>query len=223
MKIEHSVMAFLKELSNNNTREWFTENKSYYQEQKMKMDLFFNHLYEELRKIDQVDKMQTFRIYRDVRFSKDKTPYKTNFGVAFHRKKPELRGGYYLQIKPNENFVGGGFWAPEPKDLLRIRQEIQLDDKPIKKVLNNKVFKDYFGQLTGDQVKTTPRGFSKDLPGIDLIKKKQYLVSKAFDESSLYLEDFSSNVLETFKAMRPFFDYMSEVLGTNINGESLFN
>ena len=101
-----------------------------------------------------------FRIYRDVRFSKNKAPYKTHFGGAFHRTKPRLRGGYYLHIAPNnESFIATGFWEPNKEDLFRIRKEFEMDDTEMRKILNNKAFKNIWGELVGDEVKVSTKGF----------------------------------------------------------------
>ena len=163
-----------------------------------------------------------FRIYRDVRFSKDKSPYKTNFGVALGRTKPMLRGGYYLHIEPDGSFVGGGFWEPNAEDLNRIRKEFEMDDSEIRAIISDENFVKTFGKLEGEELKTAPKGFDKEHPAIDLIRKKQYLVSRKFTDKEVTDKNFKTEVVNTFLAMRPFFDYMSEVLGTNLNGESIY-
>jgi uncharacterized protein (TIGR02453 family) len=163
-----------------------------------------------------------YRIYRDVRFSKDQTPYKNNFGVGYSRSKPMLRGGYYIQLEPGNSFVGGGFWGPEAKDLLRIRKEFELNTTEIEKITSDKTFIKQFGELKGDAVKTAPRGFDKSHPAIELIRKKQYVVMRTFTDKEVLSDSFQKEALQTLLAMRPFFDYMSEVLTTDLNGEPLF-
>ena len=128
--IPREVFTFFKRLSKNNNRDWFNENKPEFKELEKEVKQFYNQLYERLNVHDEVDKLKIFRIYRDVRFSKDKTPYKTHFGGSFHRKKPELRGGYYLHIQPNnESFIATGFWAPSKEDLFRIRKQNKRGNK----------------------------------------------------------------------------------------------
>ena len=184
--------------------------------------LFYNSVFEDLNKHDVVDKVKVFRIYRDVRFSKDKTPYKTHFGGSFHRKKPELRGGYYVHIQPNdESFLATGFWEPNKDDLFRIRKEFEMDDQEIRAIINDKSFKSIWGDFVGDEVKTAPKGFSKEHPAIDLIKKKQFIFVRKFKDKDVISHNFIEDINTSFKAIRPYFDYMSDVLTTNLNGESL--
>jgi len=214
------TIEFLKKIKQNNNREWFLENKSEYdiiiKDNKEK----FSYFYEKLVEKDFVEKMHVFRIYRDVRFSKNKTPYKTNFGFAFERSKPLFRGHYYIHIEPGNSFVGGGFFDPTPEELLRIRKELELDTTEIYKITSDKTFVKYFGKLEGENgVKTAPKGFDKNHPAIDLIRKKQYVVMRKFSDNEICSADFTKEVITTFGALRPFFDYMSEILTTDLNGE----
>lgn len=220
--IENSVFQFLKKLQENNNREWFSLHKSNFQKEEIKIKQFFNEVYIDLQKIDSLESMQIFRIYRDVRFSKDKSPYKNHFSVGFTRTKPHLRGGMYLHIEPNNSFVGGGFWAPKASDLFRIRKEFEMDDLEIRTILKDKNFISYFGSIQGDELITAPKGFDKNHQAIDLIKKKQYLISRKFKDSEVLSPNFKEEILYTFKAMKPFFDYMSEILGTDLNGEPIY-
>lgn len=220
--ISKAELDFLSELEKNNNRDWFTENKKRFENHQKVIKSFFQEINEEFGKQDSIEKMQIHRIYRDIRFSKDKTPYKINFSVSFDRTKPHLRGGYYLHIQPGGSFVGGGFWEPNAEDLNRIRKEFEMDDEEIRAIIADENFKKYFGELKGEELKTAPKGFDKTHPAIDLIRKKQYLISRSFTDKEVTSENFKTEVLATFKAMRPFFDYMSDVLGTNLNGESLY-
>jgi uncharacterized protein (TIGR02453 family) len=162
-----------------------------------------------------------FRIYRDVRFSKNKTPYKTHFGMALHRQKPTLRGGYYIHIEPNNSFLGVGFWGPNPPDLFRIRKELEFDSIELRKIINEKKFKQIWGPIVGEEVKTSPKGFNLDHPNIDLIRKKQYVFIKKVTDEEVISFEFLSLIENHFKAIRPFFDYMSCLLTTDLNGESI--
>lgn len=217
------AFEFLRELSQNNNREWFQAHKAEYEAIVKENKKFFEAIYAELQETDSIQKMHIFRIYRDVRFKKDKTPYKQNFGVSFSRTKPLLRGGYYLHLEPDNSFVGGGFWNPSPEDLLRIRKEFELDVEPINKIVNDEVFKQYFGELKGeDGVKTAPKGFDKNHPAIHLIRKKQFVLMRPFTDEEVFAPNFKEEVIKTFLAERPFFDYMSDVLTTNLNGELIY-
>ncbi|MEW5675386.1 DUF2461 domain-containing protein [Flavobacterium enshiense] len=220
--ISKATLDFLNQLKNNNNREWFSDNKKEFQKLEKDFKVFAQEIVTDLGKTDSIDKIQMFRIYRDVRFSKDKSPYKTNFGVALGRTKPLLRGGYYLHIEPGGSFVGGGFWEPNAEDLNRIRKEFEMDATEIRAIISDENFIRTFGKLEGDELKTAPKGFDKEHLDIDLIRKKQYLISRRFTDKEVMDKNFKTEVVNTFLAMRPFFDYMSEVLGTNLNGESIY-
>lgn len=220
--IPRSVFPFLKKLEKNNNREWFNENKPEFKVFEEDVKIFYNRIMENLNRHDDIDKLKIFRIYRDVRFSKNKLPYKTHFGGSFHRTKPKLRGGYYLHIKPNnESFIAVGFWDPVASDLLRIRKEFEMDDEEIRAIITNKKFKTIWGDIVGDEVKTAPKGFSKDHKAIDLIKKKQYIFTRKFTDKHVLDKNFIEEVDKSFKTVRPYFDYMSDVLTTDLNGVSL--
>ncbi|WP_223548434.1 DUF2461 domain-containing protein [Aestuariivivens sp. NBU2969] len=220
--VPKSALDFFKKLEKNNNRDWFNENKKEFKVIEAEVKQVYNTVLDSLNNHDDIDKLKMFRIYRDVRFSKNKLPYKTHFGGAFHRSKPKLRGGYYLHIQPNnESFIATGFWEPEPVDLLRIRKEFEMDDEEIRQIINEKSFKAIWGSFVGDEVKTAPKGFSKDHKAIDLIKKKQYIFVKKFTDMDVLDVNFLNEVDQAFKAIRPYFDYMSEVLTTDLNGVSL--
>lgn len=219
MVIESSTIKFLRDLDKNNEREWFSANKARYEQALKNVNSFKDAVIQSLSKKDVIENGRVFRIYRDVRFSKDKAPYKNNFGIHFTRATKERRGGYYLHIEPGKSFAGGGFWAPEPEDLKRIRDEIAFDDKPIRKIINQKTFIKYFGTLNGDELKTAPSGYDRDHPAIDLIRKKQFIVGRNFTDKEVTDPGFIKEVTLSFEAMRPFFDYMSEVLSTDLNGQ----
>ncbi|MBF04036.1 MAG: TIGR02453 family protein [Flavobacterium sp.] len=222
-QINQESLSFLLDLKENNNREWFAENKKRYDKQSKFMKQFFTEVGEDLGKIDHIEHMQIFRIYRDVRFSKNKLPYKVNFSAAYRRTKPLLRGGYYLHIENDKSFVGGGFWEPNVEDLLRIRKELELDASEFRAITSEATFKTYFGSLEGEELKTAPRDFDKNHPNIDLIRKKQFLVTRSFTNEEVLASNFKEEVIATFQAMRPFFNYMSDVLTTNLNGESLYS
>ncbi len=217
------TIQFLEALKANNNREWFNENKSKFQEAEKEFKDLVYEIQEGLSQIDNIDTESTkvFRIYRDVRFSNDKTPYHIHRSVSFKRATAKLRGGYYLKIKIGESAIAGGFFGPLPADMLHIRKQIQQDPSELRKILNTKQIKDYFGGLSGEKVKSAPRGFSKEDPAIDLLKYKQLLLTKSFSDEELLSTDFSQKVVNGFAQMRPFFDYMSTILTSNLDGEAL--
>ena len=221
MTINPAVFTFFNKLEKNNNRDWFEDHKPEFKALEKEIKGFSSTLESALNSIDRIEKTKMFRIYRDVRFSKNKTPYKTHFGISLHREKPALRGGYYVHLKSGETFIGGGFWDPSKEDLLRIRQELEIDATDFRTLMEEPTFKAAWGNLVGDEVKTAPKGFSKEHSNIDLIKKKQYLFIKKFSDTEVLADDFYDRVVRDFKAIRPFFDYMSDVLTTDSNGVSL--
>jgi len=221
--IPKSTFTFFKKLEKNNNRDWFNEHKSEFKDIEKDVKLFYNSLMEKLRAHDDIEGMKMFRIYRDVRFSKNKAPYKTHFGGSFKRATARLRGGYYLHIQPGESFIATGFWEPSKEDLFRIRKEFETDDEEMRAILANKKFKSVWGGFVGDELKTAPKGFDKEHPAIDLIRKKQFIFTKQFSDKEILEDDFVSKVDIAFKVVRPYFDYMSDVLTTDLNGVSLLD
>ena len=219
--IPNNTISFLKELKLNNNRDWFNENKDQFKAIQADVKIFAKELKDSLSLSDDIEKLKIFRIYRDLRFSKDKTPFKKNIGMAFHRAKPELRGGYYLEISADQSFIAVGFWNPNKYDLLRIRKEIEIDGQEFKSIINQKKIKDIWGDIKGEEVKTSPKGFNGEHEHIDMIKKKQFIFIKKLKEEDILDKNFQKELLKCFISIRPFFDYMSEVLTTNLNGESV--
>ncbi len=215
-----NVLDYIKKLQQNNNREWFVDNKKSFEEVKESANQLFNAVYNELNLSDSLEPLKIYRIYRDVRFSADKTPYKTHFSMYMGRLKPDYRGGYYLHIEPGNSFLGVGFFDPNKEDLLRIRKEIELDNE-LEDILNSKEIKNTFGNLVGDEVKTAPKGFDKNHERIALLKKKQFLLIHKFTDNEVLKPDFFKEAAKVFKKSRPFVDYMTDVLLTNLNGEEM--
>ena len=221
-RISEDLFQFLLKLEKNNNRDWFNEHKEEFKRIEKQTKLFFNALLQGLMVHDDIEKLKVFRIYRDVRFSKNKLPYKIHFSGSFKRKKPEFRGGYYVHLAPNNrSFIATGFWEPNKADLLRIRKEFEMNDTEIREIISHKKFKEIWGDLKGEELKTAPRGFDKDHPAIHLIRKKQYIFSKGFTDEQVLAANFLDEVNASFKIIRPYFDYMSDVLTTNLNGERI--
>ena len=220
--LSKDIFIFLKALKIHNNREWFKKHITTFRTAESNVKLFYSQLYDQLNNVDSIDNFKVFRIYRDVRFSKDKTPYKTHFSGSFHRTKPELRGGYYLHLAPNnESFIATGFWNPNKEDLFRLRKEFEIDSQDLRAIIAEPRFKAVWGNLEGDELRSAPQGFNKQDQNIDLIRKKQFIFSKKYTDKEVLSEQFTQDVIDSFKAIRPYFDYISSVLTTNLNGESI--
>jgi uncharacterized protein (TIGR02453 family) len=220
--IPKSSLDFLSLLKKHNDRDWFNTNKDQFLKEQHYIEIFADALLEELNTHDVIEtpsgKKSLHRIYKDTRFSKDKTPYKTNWSGSFRRATKYRRGGYYFHIELGNSFIAGGFWGPSPEDLKRIRDDFAFDETLMRSILKSKTFKSTFGVLHGEQLKTTPKGFDADSSAIDLLRYKQFLVIRKFTDKEVLSTDFLKEANQTFKNMRPFFNYMSEVLTTDING-----
>jgi len=220
--ISKSGFNFLQTLKKNNHREWFNAHKTTFQKEQEGIEQFAEALLRELNKHDIIEtpsgKKSLHRIYRDIRFSNDKTPYKTNWSGYFKRATKYRRGGYYFHLEPGNNYIAGGFWAPNPQDLKRVRDDIAFDAGPLRKILKSKPFTSTFGVLKGEQVKTAPKGFDTAHEAIDLLRYKQFLLIRKFTDKEVLNDQFFKEANQTYKNMRPFFDYMSDVLTTDTNG-----
>ena len=219
--LHSDVFPFLKTLKENNNRDWFKANKDQHDAARKHVLQFSDLLFQRLQHENQLDKQKVFRIYRDVRFSKNKTPYKTHFGISFHRSKPKFRGGYYLHIEPGASFLATGFWQPNKDDLFRIRKEIEFDHGQFAKMATLPALVKQWNPLQGEQLKTAPKGFEKDHPGIEYLRFKQFLFMQNIDDDSLFDSKFGPWIVEQFKAIKPFHNYMGDVLTSNLNGESI--
>jgi uncharacterized protein (TIGR02453 family) len=220
--IHPSTLKFLSQLSKNNNRDWFNAHKQAYLNAHQNMCAFVDALIVEMNKHDDIEnvsgKRSLYRIYNDVRFSKDKSPYKPRMAFSLSRATKLRRGGYYFNLKPGSSFLACGFFAPNPADLNRMRVDIDYNYGRWRKLLKSKGIQSNF-ELTGDKVLTAPRGFDINHPAIDLIRHKQFILRHNFTDAEVTSTGFLKEVSKTYKAIRPFFDYMSEVLTTNANGE----
>lgn len=220
--IQPSNFTFLQKLKRNNNREWFNRHKDEYQQELLHVEAFAGALLDLLNSHDQIEtpsgKKSLYRIYRDTRFSADKTPYKTRWAGHFTRATKYRRGGYHFNIQPGNSYISGGFWGPETEDLKRIREEIAFDPAPLQKILKNRSFTTLFGSLQGEQLKTAPKGFDNAHEAIDLLRHKQFLLIRRFEDEEVLGPGFLKEANRTYKGMRTFFDYMSDVLTTDSNG-----
>jgi uncharacterized protein (TIGR02453 family) len=223
--IQSSTLDYLKRLSKNNNRDWFNLHKNQYLTAQENMIEFVDSLLSQMNKHDQIEtesgKRSLYRIYNDVRFSNDKSPYNPRFAGYLKRSKPLLRGGYYFWIKPGASKIACGFGFPNAEDLKRVRIDIIHNYKDWNILLNKKSLLTTFGKMQGEKVKTTPKGFEKGHPAIDLLRYKQYWFECNFTDKEVLAKDFVTNVNKKFKSIRPFFDYMSEILTTDVNGEAI--
>ena len=221
--IHPSTLKFLQQLAKNNNRDLFNAHKQAYLDAQQNVSSFADQLIIEMNKHDELDntsgKKSLYRIYNDVRFSKDKSPYKPRFAFSLSRSTKLKRGGYYFNLKPGASFLACGFFGPNAQDLYRLRQDIDLNYDRWNKLLKSKSIAQTFGALTGAGVATAPRGFDKNHPGIQLLRHKQFILRHHFTDAEVTGTGFLKLVNKTCKAVRPFFDYTSEVLTTDLNGE----
>jgi uncharacterized protein (TIGR02453 family) len=217
--------GFLKTLEANNNRDWFAANKDAYLTAQNNIAACVDHLILLMNDHDHLEnksgKKSLYRIYNDVRFSKDKTPYGARFAFSLRRATPYKRGGYYTHLKPGSSYLACGFFAPNPADLKRIRTDIVYNHQDWRKILDSKLFKKNFDVLLGNLVPTVPRGFDKEHIAIDLIRHKQFILKHTFTDEEVLNPNFLFNANEIFKSVRPFFDYLSMVLTTDANGEMI--
>lgn len=210
------TLSFLNQLKNNNNRDWFEKNKNQYLEAKTEFETFVDQLLAGIRKFDKAispdlkGKDCVFRIYKDVRFSKDKSPYKTNMGASMNPGgRKSLVAGYYFHLESGGSFLAGGVYMPEPATLQAIRQEIDYNPEPLNKILKSAAFRRYFKGLDeDDKLKTMPKGFEKEHPQADLLKNKHFVVSHYFSDKELLDKKLIQETLAGFKAMLPLLLYL---------------
>ena len=212
--IDSSTLQFLKTLLKNNNRDWFTENKNLYIEAQKDVLLFVENLIEEMSKFDEeilkIDaKKSLFRIYRDVRFSKDKSPYKTNFGAGLGMGKGTRITGYYLHIEPGKSFLAGGVYQPEPSVLKEIRKEISMSGNEFLKILEQKDFRNNFrGLSVENKLQRVPAGFEKDDPMAEYLKLKNFIVVHPISDASLLKENAAKDFAKIFESIKPLNDFL---------------
>jgi len=213
------ILSFLEELEKNNTREWFHANKGWYEEAKTEMEAFVNALIPAIAKFDPGIKLVTakdcmFRIFRDVRFSKDKSPYKINFGAWITRNGRKSCGpGYYIHFQPQESFLSAGVYMPDPNTLKKIRQEIYFNIREVKSILENKELKRYVKSLDEmDKLKLPPKDFPTDFPDIELLKNKHFTISSVITVKKIMEPSFPDYVLKVFQAMSPFNAFLGRAI-----------
>lgn len=215
--INESTLLFLQDLKENNHREWFAENRNRYEESRSNFIEFCDELLSDL-KVLQPSLLNTsikdciFRINRDIRFSKDKSPYKNHFSAAFG---PNGRNSgkidFYFQMESDRAFVGGGIWQPSPQNLAKFRQEIDYNPEVLKSIIHDKTFLEYFGEPHGEKLKTAPRNYPSDHPDIELLKFKEIFYTKEFKAKEILGKNFREEVVKACSYLKPFLDYVNEV------------
>ena len=214
------ILDFLKKLTENNNREWFNANKDFYLKARKKFEELVTILIPKIGEFDEDVKYLTpseciFRIYRDVRFSPDKSPYKTHFGayIAPRGGRKSILGGYYIHLESGNNMLGGGIYCPEPDALKKIRHSIFENYDELEEILNAPQFISVYGKMYSDEcLKKAPAGFPADFKGIEYLKFKHFLAGHFLTDSALLKEDMTVYAPKVFKAMLPFNRFFNEIL-----------
>lgn len=212
------IFNFLKDLSINNNKEWFAANKEFYNKAKIAFEDYINSTIALVHSIDPTighphAKDCIFRIFRDVRFSKNKLPYKNNFGAYIsHGGRKSPYAGYYIHIEPDNSFLGGGIYCPQPSELKIVRENILETPEEYKQIIEDPSFKKVFPEIWGEKLKTAPKGFSKTDPNIDLIRPKSYILLQQLSDDEIQDEKIEDTILSTFKLMKPYNDFLNHAI-----------
>lgn len=222
--MDKNTLAFLKDLAKNNNKEWFDANRKRYETERKKFIGFVEELIRTIAKFDPSvadiePKSAIFRINRDIRFSADKSPYKTNFGVSISKGgKRSSYCGYYLHIEPGQIFAGGGQYAPTPEALKAVRDEIYFNLPEFEKILKSKAFLNEFKGLDEiEKLKTAPKGYEKDHPSVPYLMHKHFVVTRKFTDAQATSPDFLQDLEKLFKTQKPFVDFMNRAVDNQSN------
>ncbi|MCX6291218.1 MAG: DUF2461 domain-containing protein [Bacteroidetes bacterium] len=219
--IQKSTLDFLKQLKKNNNKDWFDANKEKYLAAKQNIDAMTTELIRSFSSIDKniaglKAKDCVFRIYRDVRFSKNKSPYKTNMGAIINAGgKKMMTAGFYIHIEPGKSFLAGGLWMPPSDQVKKIRQEIDYNGKQLRKILAQKEFKKYFGSLDDSEeykLSRPPKGYDKDHPDVELLKLNSYIVWHEYNEKQIMSKTFLKEITKGAKTLKPFLDFLNTAI-----------
>lgn len=210
-----NILRFLAELKQNNNRDWFQANKEWYLEAKQEHEALVGKIITGISTFDSdmqllSPKECVFRIYRDVRFSKNKDPYKTAMGAVFSKGGRKSKfASYYLHLEPGNSFAGGGIWCPESEALKNVRYEIYNYPNEFLRILNEKKFREIFGEMNGEKLKRPPKDFPNDFDHIDLLKFKSFIVGRQLRDDVLLGESFLPDLLIIFKTLKPFIRFLN--------------
>ncbi len=214
-----STLAFLTQLERNNNKAWFEENRPAYETARAAVEDFLEAVIDALRTSDQLGdltpKQCLMRIHRDIRFSRDKSPYNTAISASIApggRKSGKM--GYYISVGPdNRSIVAGGLYSPTPEQLARFRKAIENDAGELRAIARAKAFVEHFDQIAGEKLKTAPKGYERAHPDIDLLQFKQVIVIRHFTDAEILKPDFPERVVAACKAMKPFVTWLDETTG----------
>ncbi|WP_118951334.1 DUF2461 domain-containing protein [Taibaiella helva] len=216
--IAQTTLQFLKQLKQNNNKEWMDAHRKEYEAAKADYERFVADILEGLSAFEPLfrdipAKQCMFRINRDIRFSEDKSPYKTNFGAHFTiggKKSPHA--GFYFHLEPGSAFVGGGSWMP-PADMLKnIRQEIDYDLAAFEKIIHQKDFKKLYPRIDGEQLKKAPQGYDPDNPAIEYLRYKSFTVGHPLSDKELSDKNLARQTIQSFRTMKPFIDFLNRAV-----------
>ncbi len=217
--INSETLKFLKTLEKNNNKEWFDHNRKTYEQAKANYLDFVEEVLGRMKKIDTSladlePKQCVFRINRDVRFSKNKSPYKTNMGASFSKGGKKVQcAGYYFHLEPGASFIGGGFWMPMAPELNKIRQEIDYGLEEFNTILNKKKFKTSFGSLSeSEKLTRPPKGYEAENPAIELLKLKSFIVMKEVKDAELTGKELANKIVDHFETMMPLVDFLNKAI-----------
>jgi uncharacterized protein (TIGR02453 family) len=208
------TLDFLRDLRSNNNKPWFDANKARYIEASAAFEQLVSDLLEHFGVVDDLGGVSAkdciFRIYRDTRFATDKSPYKIGMGALLGRGGRKHDGrSYYLHIEPDgQSMLAGGFFAPTPAELERVREAIARDASELKEIIGGADFARYFGSMQGETLKTAPQGYPKDHPDVALLRHKQFLAESAMSDKQVLAPDLIPHILRVFTAMKPFVTYL---------------
>jgi uncharacterized protein (TIGR02453 family) len=212
------TLDFLLALQKHNSKPWFDAHRDGYQQAKQRFAELVDTFIDEFRAVEDFENLTAkdclFRINRDVRFSKDKSPYKPNMGASIALGgKHSIRAPYYIHLEPpDKSFLAGGVYAPTPEQLAALRRSIDRDAEPLKAAINDRAFKKYFGTLSGEKLKTPPRGYASDHPEIELLKYKQFITIHPLSDQDLLAPRLLSHTVEVFAALKPLLDWLNASL-----------
>jgi uncharacterized protein (TIGR02453 family) len=216
--IKKSTLDFLDSLKDNNNRDWFIKNKPAYIDAKENFESFVQDIINNIVDFEPIlkgleVKSCVYRINRDIRFSNDKSPYKSHLGAFIVRggkKNGDKFAGYYVHIEPEKSIIAGGAYMPPSPWLSAIREKIDEEPDEFVKIINSKDFVKYFGEIEGEKLKKAPKGYPSDHPNIELLKYKSYLIVNEVNDEFVLSQNYFDHVLKVLKAMKPFNDFLNE-------------
>jgi uncharacterized protein (TIGR02453 family) len=215
--ISKESFQFLQKLALNNNKPWFEKNRSGYEKARAEWIAVVGKVVEGILKIEAIPEKEpakyVHRIYRDIRFSKDKTPYKKFFSAIIERGPEDRKCPLYLQFQPGRSMIGGGIWDPPPETLKKIRQEIDYNAIGLKKIIHSKEFLKYFVKISGNRLSRPPKGYEPDNPNIEILKFKQLFVQRLFDDELMLSKQLIPGIIKSYKAALPFFNFFDVAMG----------